>query len=68
MTFCRSQEMDDFCVVTSCENNCAIMPCCYFFKIFFMPLEFIIFPGFPTIPLIQFLFLPRKISRRVLEN
>jgi hypothetical protein len=28
-----------------------LCPHCSFFKIFFMPLELIIFPGFPVIPL-----------------
>ena len=49
-TFWRSGEIDDFDVGTSSEHNCAMMPRCYFFKIFVMKLELIIFPSFPMIP------------------
>ena len=36
---------------TSSEHNCAITPLCSFFRSFVIPLELIIFPGFPAIPL-----------------
>ena len=50
-TFRRSGEIDDFNVWTPSENNCAITPRFYFFKIFFMSLKLIIFLDFPVIPL-----------------
>ena len=43
--------MDDFDVGTSSEHNCATTPHCSFFRNFVIPLELIIFPSFPTIPL-----------------
>ena len=43
--------MDDFDVGTYSEHNCEIMPRCYFFISVFIPLELIIFPDFPVIPL-----------------
>ena len=43
--------MDDFDVGTSSEHNCAIIPSCSFFISFVIPLELVIFPGFPVTPL-----------------
>ena len=50
-TFWRSGEIDDFEVETSSEHNRAITPLYSFFRSFVIPLELIIFPGFPEIPL-----------------
>jgi len=43
--------MDYFDVGTSIEHNCAIMPCCSFFRSFIISLELIIYPSFLVIPL-----------------
>ena len=55
--FWRSGEIDDFDVETSSEHNCAITRLCSLFISFVIPLELIIFPGFPAIPLNQLPFL-----------
>jgi len=64
----RFGKIKDFDVWTYSEINCTIMPRCYFFKRFVMPLDFIISHGFPTMPLNSFPFLPSKMSRKILEN
>jgi len=47
----KDVEMDDFDVGTYSEHNCEIIPHSSFFRSFVMPLELIMFPGFPVIPL-----------------
>ena len=49
--FWRSREIDDFDVGTYSKHNCAITLRCSFFRSFVIPLELIIFPCFPAIPL-----------------
>ena len=64
-TIWRYGEMNDFNVWTSSEHNCENTPHFSFFKIFFMPLELIIFPSFYVIPLNSISFCSQKKFKKI---